>query len=190
MRHVVQRDPLHCTIFTCFALSTLQGKRGDQLITKESYTGHVDFLKEFLHHCYELFRSWFFTKFVLTFEVLLSRFFLCYIFHVIFFLKIKLCLFRFQSFISFQPQYNSPLVTWPPNVVLRTSYRMYLFCRLYKYLGDIIVHKCVCKHRCTLSSLTLLIRWDGNPTQPGRDPAQDQQLYMLSEARGCHTTKF
>ena len=30
------------------------------------------------------------------------------------------------------------------------------------------MRKCVRKHRCTLSSLSLIVRWDGNPTQPGR----------------------
>ena len=56
--------------------------------------------------------------------------------------------------------------------------------------GDIIVHKSVRRHRCTLYSFTLIIRWDGNPTRPERDQAQDQRLNVLSEARGYHTENF
>ena len=55
---------------------------------------------------------------------------------------------------------------------------------------DIIVHKCVRRHRCTLCSFTLIIRWDGNPTRPERDQAQDQRLNVLSETRGYHTANF
>ena len=34
--------------------------------------------------------------------------------------------------------------------------------------GDIIVHKCVRRQRCTLCSFTLIIRWGGNPTRSER----------------------
>ena len=45
-------------------------------------------------------------------------------------------------------------------------------------------------YRCTPSTLSLIVRWDGNPTQPGRDQMQDWRLYVLSEVWGCHHTNF
>ena len=57
-------------------------------------------------------------------------------------------------------------------------------------LGDILVQNCVRKHRCTLCSFALINRWDGNPTRPEKDQAQDQWLNVLSEARGYHTANF
>ncbi|CAD0199988.1 unnamed protein product [Chrysodeixis includens] len=41
------------------------------------------------------------------------------------------------------------------------------------YAGHIIVHKRERKHRCSLCSFTLIARWDGNPTRPERDQAQE-----------------
>uniref|UniRef100_A0A2A4K762 RNA helicase n=1 Tax=Heliothis virescens TaxID=7102 RepID=A0A2A4K762_HELVI len=41
---------------------------------------------------------------------------------------------------------------------------------------DIIVHKHLCRHRCTHYSLTLIARWDGTPTRPERDMLQDQSV--------------
>lgn len=35
--------------------------------------------------------------------------------------------------------------------------------------GRILAHTCVCEHRCTPSSLTLSVRWDGSPARQGRD---------------------
>lgn len=53
------------------------------------------------------------------------------------------------------------------------------------YTVDIIVHTCVLKHTCTLCTLTLIARWNGYPTRPGRD--QYRRLYVLSEARGLRS---
>ena len=52
--------------------------------------------------------------------------------------------------------------------------------------GDIIVHKCVRRHRCTLCSDTLIIRWDAYPTRPERDQAQDKRLNVLSATGVSH----
>ena len=51
-------------------------------------------------------------------------------------------------------------------------------------VGDIEVNKCVRRHRFTLCSFTLIVRWGGNPTRPETDQAQDQRLNVLSVSRG------
>ena len=57
-------------------------------------------------------------------------------------------------------------------------------------LGDIIVQKCVRRHRCTVCWFTLIIRWDRNPTRSERDQAQDQRRNVLSMIRGYKTANF
>ena len=61
--------------------------------------------------------------------------------------------------------------------------------RLANYAGHIIVHEHLRRHRCTHYSFTLIARWDGNPTPPERDQAQDRYLRAL-RCTGVSITNF
>lgn len=62
---------------------------------------------------------------------------------------------------------------------------VFLLCKLEtdNYAREIIVPSVYTNSGTLLCSLPL-IQWDGYPIQPGREQAQDQQFYVIYEARG------